>query len=351
MMDVKIINSDGELASFPITQSLKLSLSESTDINTLQNHIILFRLLPENNLVSLVEPYSYTLGYIKETFDTVDVDFELDNTLDTYDLTIKPKKPLHLDSEYVLYITKGLVSANTKVTKTVSKSKSSLQAVVTGNVLDRTIEVEVLKTSSITNGSNIVEFNIDGSPYTLNLAQNKTVTLRSIKYIFDNTVYLIGEKFEVVVDTVGEERLEDILYKFKTSPSSSIKPLESQTPSTTIDTQAILNFYQQATVTTPISLLTPKYINPNLFAVTLPDGYKLDKTKTIEVAAIREAFNNYLLSSMGLYERDHKYTLYIFQEGSELYVEVIYSDDNVDPIVVYDENEYILKYKVKRVGV
>ncbi|AND75185.1 hypothetical protein FDH01_gp024 [Acinetobacter phage vB_AbaM_ME3] len=350
MMDIKIINSDKELLSFPITQSISLSLSESIDVNTLQNHIILFRLLPNNNLVSLVEPYSYTLGYIKETFNTVDVTFKLEERSDDFLLTVTPIKPLFLDSEYAIYITRNLVEANSKVVKTVSKSKSTLQTVVTGNVLDRTIEVEVLKTSVISNGSNVVEFKLDGSPYTLNLAQNTSVTLNNIKYIFENTVYLIGEKFNVTVDNVGDVRLEDVLYKFKTAPSESIKPISHQTPSTSIDTQAILNFYQQVS-TSPTVILTPKYINPNLFAITLPDGYKLDKTKCIDVAMIREAFNNYLLSNMGLYDSNHKYSIYLFQEGNELYVEVIYSDTNDTPVVIYDENEFVLKYKLKRVGI
>lgn len=351
MMDIKIINSDKELLSFPITQSISLSLSERIDVNTLQNHIILFRLLPNNNLVSLVEPYSYTLGYIKETFNTVDVTFKLEQRTTDFLLTVTPTKPLFLDSEYALYVTRNIVEANSKVTKTISKSKSTLQTIVTGNVLDRTIEVEVLKTSVISNGSNVVEFKIDGNSYTLNLAQNTAVTLNNVKYIFENTVYLIGEKFNVLIDNVGDVRTEDVLYKFKTAPSESIKPLEHQTPSTGIDTQAILNFYQQASSTPPTVILTPKYINPNLFAITLPEGYKLDKTKCIDVAMIREAFNNYLLSSMGLYDNTHKYSIYIFQEGNELYIEVIYSDDNDEPVVIYDENEFLLKYKVKRVGI
>lgn len=350
MMDIKIINSDKELLSFPITQSISLSLSESIDVNTLQNHIILFRLLPNNNLVSLVEPYSYTLGYIKETFNTADVTFKLEDRSTDFLLTVTPTKPLFLNSEYALYITRNLVEANSKVTKVISKSKSTLQTIVTGNVLDRTIEVEVLKTSVISNGSNVVEFKLDGSPYTLNLAQNTSVTLNNIKYVFENTVYIIGEKFNVVVDNVGDVRLEDVLYKFKTAPSESIKTLSHQTPSTSIDTQAILNFYQQSS-TSPTVILTPKYINPNLFAITLPDGYKLDKTKCIDVAMIREAFNNYLLSNMGLYDNTHKYSIYLFQEGNELYVEVIYTDDNEAPVVIYDENEFVLKYKLKRVGV
>lgn len=351
MMDIKIINSDIELSSFPITQSLNLSLSESIDVNTLQNHIILFRLLPDNKLISLVEPYSYTIGYIKETFDTVDVEFNLKERSDDFLLTVTPKKPLFLDSEYIIYITRGLVEANSKVVKTVTKSKSTLQTIVTGNVLDRTIEVEVLKTSVISSGSNVVEFKIDGSNYTLNLAQNTSVSLKNIKYVFENTIYLIGEKFNVIIDTVASTRTEDVLYKFKTATSSSIKPIENQTPSTGIDTQAILNFYQQVNSTPKTIILTPKYINPNLFAITLPDGYKLNKSKDIEIAVIREAFNNYLLNSMGLYDNTHKYSLYIFQEGNELYVEVIYSDDNTTPVVVYDENEYALRYRVKRVGV
>ena len=75
MIDIKILNSDTELKSFPITQTLKLSSTVELDTTSLNDHIILFRTIPEKGLVSLVEPYSYTVGYIKEKFSTVDLSF------------------------------------------------------------------------------------------------------------------------------------------------------------------------------------------------------------------------------------------------------------------------------------
>ena len=91
MIDIKILNSDTELKSFPITQTLKLSSTVELDTTSLNDHIILFRTIPEKGLVSLVEPYSYTVGYIKEKFSTVDLSFtqNKENNLginDYYDL-------------------------------------------------------------------------------------------------------------------------------------------------------------------------------------------------------------------------------------------------------------------------
>lgn len=353
MIDIKILNSEKELASFPITQSLRLSSDTEVDTTLLSDHIILFRTVPEKGLISLVEPYSYTAGYIKEKFTTVALEFKQTKEDELFNITVIPKETLFLDSQYILYITKNLLAANTVVSKLVSKSASSALKVFVKPpvVVTQTIKVLVTSTSKLTTGSNLVSFKIGNDPeFSINLKENKSVTISNVQYEFTDTVYVQGEEFSVSVTPNTSSLVEDILYKFTTAPSESIQPIKNQNSSQTINTQDILNFYSKVEKIKESSTLVPKYIAPNLFSITIPEGYTLDTNKDI-LLSVREAFSNYLLRDLELYEQTLKYSIYVYQEDSELYVEVVYNDDELaESIQVLSDEDEPLLHKVKRGG-
>lgn len=349
MIDIKILNSDKELGSFPITQSIKLSSNTELDTTSLNDHIILFRTVPEKGLVSLVEPYSYTVGYIKEKFSTIDLTFSQEQENDLYTITVTPTKALSLDSDYILYITKNVLASNNTVNKVVSKSNSTLKISVIPPIIDHVVPVVVKTTSKFSDGNNLVTFLIGSQEVTLNLKQNKTVSINKVTYIFEDTVYVAGESFEVTVITATDNSIiEDTLYKFRTAPSESIKVIDSQKPSSSINTQDILNFYNKVSSIKESITIVPKYIAPNIFSFTLPEGYNLNSDKSIEVT-IREAFNNYLLKDLELYENKN-YTLYIYQEDSEVFIETVYNEDSLDSIQVLDDDSNPLLFKNKSRG-
>ena len=349
MIDIKILNSDTELKSFPITQSLKLSSTVELDTTSLNDHIILFRTIPEKGLVSLVEPYSYTVGYIKEKFSTVDLSFFQNKENDIFTIDVKPTKALSLDSDYILYITKDVIANNNTVTKTLSKSNSTLRVSVRPPAITQSSQVVVKTTSKFVDGNNLTTFIIDSQEMTLNLKQNKYITIGNVTYLFDDVVYVAGETFKVDINSGSEEAVEDILYKFKTAPSDTIKVINNQTPSSSINTQDILNFYSKVNTVKESLVVIPKYIAPNIFSVELPNGYSLNTTKGLEVS-IREAFNNYLLKDLDLYEQSN-YTLYIYQENQELIVEIIYNDTpDTEHITVLNDDSEPLLFTSKRRG-
>lgn len=349
MIDIKILNSDTELKSFPITQSLKLSSTVELDTTSLNDHIILFRTIPEKGLVSLVEPYSYTVGYIKEKFSTVDLSFTQNKENDTFTIDVKPTKVLSLDSDYILYITKNVIASNSIITKTLSKSNSTLKVSVRPPAISQSTQVTVKTTSKFVDGNNLTTFLIGSQEVTLNLKQNKYITIGNVTYLFEDVVYVAGETFKVEIKSGNEESVEDILYKFKTAPSDTIKVINNQTPSSSINTQDILNFYNRVNTIKESLVVIPKYIAPNIFSVELPDGYSLNTTKGLEVS-IREAFNNYLLKDLDLYEQSN-YTLYIYQENQELIVEIIYNDDpDTEHVTVLNDNSEPLLFTSKRRG-
>ena len=351
MIEIKIVNSEVELHSLPITQSITLSSNTELDTSLLHDHIILFRTIPEKGLISLVEPYSYTAGFIKEKFTTTPLHFQQTKKDDTtWLLDVKPSRPLELDSDYILYITKNVLSSSALVEKTVSKSNlSSLQVSVTPPLVVGSKIVLVKTTSKLSETNNIVTFTIGSEDVTMNLKQNLKTTLSNITYYFRDTVYVQGESFLVTFSNVNALLTEDILYKLRTAPSTSITPIQNQTPSSTINTQDVLNFYQQVGQVKESISTIPKYVAPNIFSITLPEGFNINTSKTI-LMNIREAFNNYLLSALELYKVESRYKIYIYQEESELYIEVIYQPEEGAVTEVVNDLEEPLTFKVKRMG-
>ena len=110
-MEIKVLNSDSELNSFPVTQIIRLKLNQEVDVSTLESGISLFNVISRDSLLRLSEPYNYNLGLAKENFDEVPLKFTL--TPDTtvpgeYILEILPKKTLKVSSNYILFISKYL---------------------------------------------------------------------------------------------------------------------------------------------------------------------------------------------------------------------------------------------------
>lgn len=349
MIDIKILNSDTELKSFPITQTLKLSSTVELDTTSLNDHIILFRTIPEKGLVSLVEPYSYTVGYIKEKFSTVDLSFTQNKENNLFTIDIKPNKVLSLDSDYILYITKNVIANNTVITKTLSKSNSTLRVSVLPPALSQSVQVIVKTTSKFVDGNNLTTFLIGSQEVTLNLKQNKFITIGNVTYLFEDVVYVAGETFTVEIRNGTEEAVEDVLYKFRTAPSDTIKVINNQEPSSSINTQDILNFYNKVNTIKESVVIIPKYVAPNTFTIDVPPSYSLNTTKKLEVS-IREAFNNYLLKDLELYEQSN-YTLYVYQQDQEIIVEVIYNDEpDTDRVTVLNDDSEPLLFTLKRGG-
>lgn len=336
---IKIKNKQVELDNFPIEQSINLVSDTPVDKSTLHNHIILSRAIPEKGLVNLAEPYSYTLGYIKENFSTVDILFEVDGL----DIKVKPKEPLKLLSDYYLTIADEVYNPSIVVNKSVSKSKSTL-SVDTLLQLNTVKTLTILETSNMTGGTNTIKYSInDKSPRELDLKKKVTDSFEGIVYTFTNTVYVKDEKFIVTLDTNIKERLPSRIIKLKTVSSKSITPVEGVIPSSKIDTQAILNFYKKVEPLTENRKALPYYSAPNIFSITLPEDYTLDTTKPLKVT-LKEAFNNYLLKQMDLYTPETKYTLYVVQEDNTLYIEVIYREDGDEALLVLDGEDNELPF-------
>lgn len=331
-MTIKILNQESELSSFPIKQSIFLYSDDLLEETNLKDNIILFRLQSENQLVSLAPPYSYTLGYIKETFDIIEMSYKIESYDSGYKITCDPTTSLSLDSKYCIFVSKDLSEKFITVDKTISKSNSTIEVVsTTDTTITNQFEVEVLTTSSLINGKNLVNFKINGVDCLLDLRESKVVTQDSYKVLFKDVIYVTGEKFTVTIAN-RTNLVSDFQYVFNTVNSGSITPLENQAASTVISNQQILDYYQQLNSNVVVSqtVIVPTYLGPNVFSIPLPEGFELNLVETI-INDVRVAYNNYILESLNLYNKDDKFILHVYKDDFDglLIFELVYSLDEL----------------------
>ena len=108
-MKITILNTIGELKSFPLTQTIKVSFEKAVEDSQLIDCISLIRLPSETGLFNISETYNQSIGYIREKFDIEEVKFtyqvEPDNSFTVF---IKPVRPLSPGFEYLLFVDKKL---------------------------------------------------------------------------------------------------------------------------------------------------------------------------------------------------------------------------------------------------
>ena len=329
-MAITILNTTAELNSFPISQSIKLSSTELLEEAVFADNIILFRLQSENQLISLSEPYSYNLGYLKETFDRTEMNFKVETSDVGFTVSCTPKKLLNLDSTYCLYVSNRLGSKFLNITKSNSKSQSDITVNLKDNFTVKSQYIlKIEDTSYISNNKNIVRVSLDGRLVTLDVRSQNKVILNNLEISLEDTIYVKGEEFLIDIDpsaTIDEE-LQTYIY---TVNSSSIKPIPKEETSTTISNLDILNFYNTINTNKPtvIEKAYPKYLNYNVFSIKLPEGYSVNKTANFKYS-LTLAFNNYILESLKLYDSSLKYvcTIYIDEFENEVIFELTYSKD------------------------
>lgn len=339
-MSIKILNTESELNSFPSSQSVYLLSTTELEDTELKKNIILFRLQTENQLISLAEPYSYNLGYLKETFDTIDLNFTSESTPEGFKITCKPTKLLNLDSLFCLYISDTLSNKSLFISKVNSKSNSNITVNLKDNFNVRSIfNLKIEETSSIISNRNLVKLTLNGITRTVDIRSNNKVITDNVEVILEDTIYVKGEEF--VIEVLPFSKATDELQTYiKTVNSKSIEPIPKDERSTSITNEDILNFYTTLNkkVVNKNEKSYPKYLDHNIFSVKLPEGYTIDKTSSELKLTINVAFNNYVLESIGLYNKEQKYTVNVLIDDfdNEIIFEINYSEDplQTDQVVI-----------------
>lgn len=340
-MSIKLLNTELELKSFPATQSIKLHSTIKLEETVLKDSIILFRLQTENVLVNLAEPYSYNLGHLKETYDTIPLTFSITKLSDGFEIICTPKQPLPLDSVFNLYIKDDIPSESIVVEKITSKTTSSIVVNPVNKIYSsQTVIVKVVTTSSLKDGKNVTTFSIDGTEISLNLKSKSKYIYKDIEISFLDTIYVKDEEFIIGIEV---PLLSDGEYHhyIRTVNSNTITPIETKEASSRLSNKDILDFYKTLSTNTKVTnvITIPKYLSENVFSILLPEDFKLDLSDTsLFIGQLTVAFNNYLLKSIDMYDDSLKYKVLLykdFMEGREIIFEVIFSEDvtQVDKVV------------------
>ena len=336
-MNVVVINNEEELTSFPITQVLKLKLDTTVDINDLKNTVFLFRVPRKDSLINLSSPYNYNLGLIKESFDIVDIEFELVQNVDYVELRITPTNPLQVQSTYLLFVSDKLSEPFITVTKTNSKSKSSIKVAPTDYLSNKQymLDIKILNNTVITPNNYTLQVQIEdlltntSTTETLNLNKNRSITVREMCITFESPVYIQDELFSVLIN--HRESLGTSLSQVITTASDkNITPLVNQEASTKLSNQAILDFYTKATPTTVDIKYKINYLDENVFELIFPSEINVELIDLTRITAkTKVAFNNYILKKLKLYDDTIKYVLYVNTDtyNNSLLFELVISED------------------------
>lgn len=318
-IDVLVLNTKQELQSFPLNQSIKLKFSEQVEDSQLSNCIALIRNISETGLFNISEKYNQSIGYIREKFDVEDVKISTSNATDGFVVTLTPVKPLSPGFEYTLFIDKNLSSEFISVTKSISKSTSTVEAVVS-NTEEADISLEIVSDPYITSTSNITKILVTdhlttkSSTIILDLKAKTTYTFNSnISFNFNSTVYVKGEVFNVL--SIPSTTLTDNLFvQIKTALTSNVKPLETTESFNSVSNETILEYYKNKVTKKEVIETNPRitYTASNKFLIHLPDNITADDVDLDSMSyEVSEAFGLYTLESYGLYCHGKDYSVSI----------------------------------------
>lgn len=321
-MILNIVNTQEELNAFPVSQKLILKADLKPEDAFLKKCLVLYRDNKEFGLLNLGTRYNNSIGYIKENFTTVDLDFQVVSlAAGGWEIHCKPVEPLHPSSYYTLYISKNLSTEFIVLEKTVSKGPSKLDFTLNkySNTYDTDYTVKVLTTPLIKDGKSVVKFGIYNSGGTLlqtflvdTKSADNTFEYDGLTFETSAAPYAKDEAFTLVTDV--QNRLADNLkVSIRTNLYESITTTESSNPSTKITNQDVIDYYSTIQSNLPDNAQTFSYtvqhIDHNKFIVTLK-GVAADNLDLDGITfSVGPAFNNYLLKTYGLYDESLTYTV------------------------------------------
>lgn len=251
---IQIKNYEDELQSFPLTQNLLLESSEKLEDSLLKSKITLLREVSEYGLLNTSELYNFNIGYVKETFSTVDLDITTYEEDGKHFIKCDPIKPLSPSSLYALFIDKDLSFEYIELKKSVSKGPGLLELVdIKNSTLDFSLNSYTFKITSnpfITQSANIVKVSFyinDTLKKTYNIdakSSSNIIDVEGLKIKVQDSAFGLGEEFTLVSEGVINPLPENYIVKIKTALTDQIKPLENVNPSQKISNEDILDYYK-----------------------------------------------------------------------------------------------------------
>ena len=308
-LQIKLLNTKDEMASFPINQSLSLEFSESVEDSFLTSYIFLVQGMDSPALIHVGDTYNQNIGIVKESFNNVDIQTTV-TSRDPFVVKVTPIKPLTPGYSYTLLVKGDLPNEFMSITKVVSHSSSNIELLGS----DKQNEEAVLifnEDSDLTTNKHIIDITLNNVRQTFDIYKKKEIDFQGYKLKFTSNLYLEGESFNILVmDKTSTTTTYTV--SLITSPSKNVKPID---PSANIKLteEDIVNFNngivpnsEQVNVETTQSITYTGY-NSFILSFNKDIVEKLDFDNMVK--RVREAFGMYTLGSMGLYDTDKDYTV------------------------------------------
>lgn len=327
MIKLSLLNSEDEVRSFPLTQTILLKSTEELELSGITENISLLREPTEQGLLNTSELYNYNIGYIKETFDLQDVTVSQVQDEGFYKLLIKPTTILKPSSSYILFIDKNLSSEKVSIVKTVSKGPSYLELEEYSR-LNGDYTIKVVSSSSITSTFNITKFQVTTPTETLRAtnvnAKSSTnfLEFEGIKVRVPDKPFGEGEEFQITFKEGSSNLPDNLVVSLYTASTESIKPVEPEDSSHAISNQDILDYYKQknkvSSVGSGLDLSAQGWEEKEFYVEYLDSHTFILKLNTLvaddidlENISFRAlpAFNRSDLQQLSLYDRSKEYSI------------------------------------------
>jgi hypothetical protein len=322
---IDIINSEHQLKALPVGENIKVLLSEQPDLYSIDNYIALTRVHKEQNVPNLGDIFLNEIIDSSE-YSRVQYETSLTQVADGYILTINPEDFLLPNSNYYLIVSKDLPPLSYLVDKTVSVGGSEIFIDIDreGTSEDAIFELEVTSQSNLSSGQHVVGFSLLKDSvlvdnYSLNIKNASTVIplngTASIRFN-PNVPFLLGEKFEITTEEIirlGTTKTQAISTHLDSEVIES--PVNT---STRISQQNILDYYETVQLGSTVAqeqaeanvVASYRYVYPDKIYIEFPNEIKeASITPDAFNIDISYAFNNYLLTQMGMFNESKKYVI------------------------------------------
>lgn len=353
-------NTPEQLKFMPLKGSIRLKLSDTISPELVKNYIKVYRISDVDGIRTYARSYSDSLREDLARF--VDIEVSASGQV----LIISPKDSFIDSSDYILYISKEIHS----VKNTVTHSGASVDSVLISPPISNNIEIipeSELMTDTDGDEVFVATIKVDGKIYKreiLVVLKDGIVVNNSLITIKDSSI--INESSIVITADIGGILGSDYELRFSTGKAAELGDKVPDGTSKKVTTDDIMNFYNNpyaqlisdtkisgksntsigtptiavGGTTTPISqtnsngdpekiIIEPRYPNKIFIRFEKEVDQSSINLDSIDID-IYEAFDNYNLANMGLFNSDDNYIVEfsLIRSNRVLQIELFKSQSN-----------------------
>lgn len=337
---LKILNSESELASFPVEGSFQLMFSNLIDEINIKRNLFIIRQKPNQYPVNISQNKVKHIGDINiDYYDIVDYSWTIGSSLSKPVYILKPSEPLLSNNQYSVIVSENLAPKFYELNKTNSIGPSQAFLNINYDTISTLIDtsptvyrIVITQTSVLSNGAHNIKYTL----YVNNIetATNIDLEVKTGSIILGNNVTLtfnpnvpiiINEEFTITL--IGFTRSTITLdQKVITYIDEEVFPIPQEEQNKRVSQEDLLNFYElhgfarrlgEPTSLTP-TLNTDEVLGKVEYKTQYPDTFFIKFDTEISESSITPdafnisitpAFDNFMLPNMNLYNSDNKYII------------------------------------------